>query len=80
MQASAITLEWLFDGAFKASHESILLEVGLFSFGRLKAYAALACSSSHCFSTAFDMPAFSKLNVSPYLRRAVAMRTSLAAT
>lgn len=25
-------LEWLFDGAFEASHESILLEVGLFSF------------------------------------------------
>ena len=24
------------DGAFKASHESILLEVGLFSFGRLR--------------------------------------------
>ena len=25
-----------FDGAFKASHESILLEVGLFSFGAVK--------------------------------------------
>ena len=49
-------------------------------FRAVKAYAALACSSSHCFSTAFDMPAFLKLNVSPYLRRAVAMRTSLAAT
>ena len=31
---SAISFEWLFDGAFKASHESILLEVGLFSFRR----------------------------------------------
>ena len=36
MQASAINGEWLLDGAFKASHESILLEVGLFSFGRLR--------------------------------------------
>ena len=78
MQASAINGEWLLDGAFKASHESILLEVGLFR--AVKTYAALACSSSHCFSTAFDMPAFSKLNVSPYLRRAVAMRTNFAAT
>ena len=35
MQVFAIRWEWLFDGAFKASHESILLEVGLFSLGRL---------------------------------------------
>ena len=30
--STVISQEWLFDGAFEASHESILLEVGLFSF------------------------------------------------
>lgn len=35
MQVSAIEIVCLFDGAVKASHESILLEVGLFSLGRL---------------------------------------------
>ena len=77
--STVIRLEWLFDGAFEASHESSCLRSDC-SLSAVKAYAALACSSSHCFRTAFDMPAFSKLNFSPYLRRAVAIRTSLAAT